>query len=61
MASSIPDLGPLTCQSEERADVSELEPVSKRLDGAADGRKNHDQVADCVPCSERQHGHRHTA
>lgn len=43
----------LTCQSEERADVAKFEAISKRLDGPVNGRKDHNQVADSVPCSTR--------
>lgn len=45
--------GDFTCQSQEGADVTELQSVSERLDGSTDGRKNHNQVADGVPCSDR--------
>lgn len=40
----------LTCQSKERADVSTLKSIAKRLNGPTNGRKDHYQVANSVPC-----------
>lgn len=39
-----------TCQSQKGADVSALQPIAKCLNGPTDGRKDHYQVADSVPC-----------
>lgn len=43
-----------TCQSEERADVTKLKAITKSLDSPTNGRKDHNQVADCVPCTKTQ-------
>lgn len=45
-----------TCQSKERADIAKLKAITKRLDCPTNGRKDHNQVANSVPCSKRQAG-----
>lgn len=44
----------LTWKTKKRADITKLQAVPERLDGSIYGRKNHYQVADSVPCSNRR-------
>lgn len=51
----------LTCQSQEREDVSPLQSIAKRLNGSTNGRQDHYQVAHCVPCLIRAEDNKTTA